>query len=378
MTSTISASTDAAPPAAAQPRPRDHVARLTERYIPGEGSLQGFADPIRLAANEGPFGPSPLAVQAVQEAAAAAHRYPEGHHQPLRDMLAARHGIEAARIHCGAGSDECLALLLRAYAGPGDEVIHTAHGFAMYAIYARHVGATPVAVAETDYTADVDAILNAVTERTRLVFLANPNNPTGTWISGEEVRRLHAGLPPDVLFVLDLAYQEYVDAPDLQDPYSWVGDAQNFVITRTFSKAYGLGGLRLGWLYAPEHVMAALQAIRDPFNVNTLALSAGVASLQDEAHLAHAVAHNRELRLNLPPRLRQLGFHVPESQANFLLIDAGTEARAEAYRLALRAAGILVRGLPGYGLPHCLRVTIGTGPEMDAFMEVTSDWATRP
>lgn len=352
------------------PRPLAHVAAIATRYLAGEGRLQGVERSIRLAANEGALGPSPKAIAAMQAAASEMHRYPDGAALSLREKLAAANGLDPARILPGAGSDELLSLLLRAYAGPGDEIIHTVHGFAMYAIYARHTGAVPVAAPESDRTADVDAILAAVSPRTRIVFLANPNNPTGTWLSGAEVRRLRAGLRGDILLVLDAAYLEFVDAPDYESPYA-LADHPAVVITRTFSKAYGLGGARLGWLYAPAAIIETLSRIRDPFNVNVMALVAGEAALEDRAFLDRGVAHTLQERARAMAVFNELGLTAAPSQGNFILADCGSAERAESLRLAYRSQGILVRHLPGYGLPTALRITIGTADEMQAVYAAT-------
>ncbi|MGH6927126.1 MAG: pyridoxal phosphate-dependent aminotransferase, partial [Dongiaceae bacterium] len=250
-------------------------------YKGGDATLPGQQRVIRLASNEGALGPSPHAVRAYRKLSDELHRYPDGGHEALRSAIAARHGLPAEQIVCGAGSDELISLLVRAYAGPGDEVLHSQFGFLMYAIAAKGAGATPIAAPERDYTADVDALLAHVREPTRVVLLANPNNPTGSVLPASEVRRLHAGLPRDVLLVLDSAYAEYVEGGDYEDGAALVAAHDNAVMLRTFSKIYGLAAVRLGWIYGPAHVVDAVNRIRGPFNVNAPAIAAGIAAIKD-------------------------------------------------------------------------------------------------
>jgi histidinol-phosphate aminotransferase len=335
-------------------------------YVGGESVIPGVNRVIKLASNESALGPSPRAVEAMASAAAAIHRYPDGSCQELRRALAERHGIDAERIVCGAGSDELIALLCRAYLGPGDEMLYTEHGFLMYAIAARTAGATPVFAAETDLTADVDALLAAVSERTRMVFLANPNNPTGSYLPAAEIERLRAALPPAVLLVLDLAYAEYIDRPDYTDGFALVDGGDNVVITRTFSKIYGLGGARLGWAYGPAAVADVLNRVRGPFNVSSVAQAAGLAALADEAFVERAKAHNEVWREWTAARLRALGLTVPDGFGNFVLVrfpnEAGRDAlAADGY---LRARGLIAGRMAAYRLPDCLRITIGREDEM--------------
>src|SRR5438067_7813705 len=250
-------------------------------YVGGESKAAGVERPIRLASNESALGPSPKAIAAYKALAGEIHRYPDGGAAELRAALGRHHGLDPARIVCGAGSDELIALLQRAYAGPGAEVLYSRHGFLMYPIGAKAVGATPIAVPEQALTADVDGFLARVTERTRLVFVANPNNPTGTYLSAEEVARLHAGLPANVVLAIDAAYAEFVNRNDYEPGIGLVNRAENVVMLRTFSKIYALAGLRLGWAYCPPTVADVLNRIRGPRNVNAAALAAGVAAGAD-------------------------------------------------------------------------------------------------
>lgn len=347
-------------------------------YVGGEHSVPGVQRLIRLASNEGALGPSPAAVAAYQEQAATIHRYPEGGSTKLREALAAHHSLDVSRIVCGFGSDELLQLLVRAYTGPGTELIHSAHGFLVYPIAALSCGATPVSVPERNLTADVDALLAAVTPRTRALFLANPNNPTGSYLSVGEVERLHRGLPENVLLVLDAAYAEYVRANDYSAGFELVERASNVVVTRTFSKVYALGGLRLGWSYSPAPIADVLNRIRGPFNVSSEAQAAGLAALHDHEFIARSVAHNETWRDWFTQEVRSLGYVVHPSVGNFVLVSFagldGKKADAEGARLLLKSRGILVRQMGAYGLKHCLRITIGTGEEMREVAKGLGDW----
>lgn len=337
-------------------------------YVGGESKAQGAARVIRLASNEGALGPSPKAIAAYQAIAAEIHRYPDGHANELRAAIAARYGLDVDRIVGGTGSDEIITVLARLYAGPGDEVIYSRHGFLMYPIAAKSVGAVPVAVAETNLTADVDALLAAVTPRTKLVFLANPNNPTGTYLSAAEIRRLHAGLPPHVVLALDAAYAEYVDRDDYEAGIELVDSADNVIMLRTFSKVFALGGLRIGWGYASPAIIDAINRIRGVFNISSAGQAAATAAIADTAFLERSLAHNATWRAWTAAELEQLGLIVVPSVANFLLVrfpDAPASS-AEAAWESLKAGGILTRKMHGYGLPAYLRITIGTEAEMRA------------
>ncbi len=331
-------------------------------YVPGKSKATGGAKLHKLSSNETPLGPSPAAIAAYRNAADNLERYPDGSAAELRAAIGAAYGLNPDRIVCGAGSDEILNLLAHAYIGPGDEAIHTEHGFLVYPIAIRAAGGTPIVAPETDLTADVDAILARVTPKTRVVFLANPNNPTGTYLPFKEVRRLHAGLPPDVLLVLDAAYAEYVRRNDYESGVELAGSVDNVVMTRTFSKIYGLAGLRIGWGYGPAHVIDALNRIRGPFNVSSPAIAAGIAAMGDRAHVEQAFAHNTTWLPRLTEEIAALGLKVTPSVGNFLLIHFPDEpgrraADADAFLLRL---GIVLRRMEAYGLPNALRKTIGS------------------
>ncbi len=347
------------------PLPRPGILDI-EAYVGGESKAPGAARIIRLASNENALGPSPKAIAAYEAASRDIHRYPDGGSNALREALGKHHGLDPARIVCGTGSDELISLLAQAYAGPGDEVLYSRHGFLMYEIVARAAGATPVPAPEKNLTTDVDALLERVSPRTRIVFLANPNNPTGTYITAEEVRRLHAGLPRRILLVLDAAYAEFVARNDYEPGIALVDAAPNVVMLRTFSKIYALGGLRLGWAYCPPAVADVLNRVRGAFNVNAAAQAAGVAALADVAFVDRARTHNDIWLHWFSAELRNLGLTVNPSVGNFVIVrfpDA-PERNADAAYAYLQGRGILTRKMRGYGLPEWLRITIGTEEEM--------------
>jgi histidinol-phosphate aminotransferase len=285
------------------------------------------------------------------------HRYPNTDHAALRTAIAEVHRLDASRIICGAGSDEVINFLCQAYAGPKDEVVYTEHGFLMYRIYAMAAGALPVEVPERERTADVDAILAACNRRTKLVFLANPNNPTGTMVSAAEVARLAAGLPAQAILVLDGAYAEYVEGYD--GGAALVDARENVVMTRTFSKIYGLGGLRVGWGYGPKHIIDVLNRVRGPFNLSTTQLEVAEAAVRDQEFLTRCRSENARMRTWLAGALAELGVPSDTSMANFILARFANVEEAEACDAFLQAQGLIVRRVAGYKLPHCLRITIG-------------------
>ena len=350
------------------PIPRPGILEIAP-YVGGEAKSDGVSRLIRLASNEGALGPSPRAAAAYQALAGELHRYPDGGSSELTAALARHHGLEGERIVLGAGSDELLSLITRAYAGPGDEVLYPAHGFLMYPIAARTVGATPMTAPETNLTADVDALLAAVTPRTRIVFLANPNNPTGSYISAAKVKRLHAGLPENVVLVIDAAYAEFVTAADYSAGEELVRSAENVVMAHTFSKLYALAALRLGWAYCSPAIAGVLHRVRGPFNVNAAAQAAGIAALEDREFLESARRHNEVCRQWFAARLSALGLTVHPSAGNFVLVDFSAWGEAEAVRLYLKDRGILIRQMGVYKLPHCLRITIGRSDEMHEVAE---------
>lgn len=326
-------------------------------YQGGKATLAGVENVIKLSSNENPLGPPEAAVEAVRRAARELHRYPSSDHRALREAIGATHGLDPARVICGAGSDEIIAFLCQAFAGVGDEVIHTEHGFAMYRISALAAGATPVEVPERDRVADVDAILAGCTDRTRLVFIANPNNPTGTMIGAADVARLAEGLPPKALLVLDGAYVEFVDGFD--GGAALIEARDNVVMTRTFSKLYGLGGMRIGWGYGPGAIIDVLNRVRGPFNLSAAALAAAEAAIADTGYVSHCRAENARWRAWLAEALASSGVPSDTSCANFILARFGNRQEAEACDDYLQSQGLIVRRVAGYKLAYALRITVG-------------------
>ena len=360
------------------PMPRPGILEVAP-YVGGESAVAGTMRPIKLSSNENAFGPSPKAMEAFTRHAPDIHRYPDGGCEPLRRALATAWNLNAERIVCGAGSDELIALLTRAYLGPGDEALYSEHEFLMYPIATTSAGARPIKVKETNLTANVDALLAAVTASTKIAFLANPNNPTGTYLPAAEVRRLRDRLPANVLLILDAAYAEFVTRPDYTSGAELVEADGNVVMLRTFSKIYGLGGLRLGWAYCPVAVADALNRLRGPFNVSSAAQVAGVAALDDTAFVAKVRAHVETWREWTAAEARNLGLHVTPGIGNFVLIHFSPEpcrdaAAADAF---LKSRGLIARRMERYGIPQALRVTIGREDEMRAFIAALADFAKR-
>jgi histidinol-phosphate aminotransferase len=334
-----------------------------EPYVGGSSKLPGVNRVIKLSSNEGAFGPPPGAITAMERAARDAHRYPDGGATALREAIGARFGLDPARIVCGNGSDDLLTLLILAYGGDGTEIIMSAHGFLMYDIAGRWAGCRVIKVPERELVADVSAMLGAVGARTKMVFLANPNNPTGSILPQSEVDRLRAGLRDDIMLVLDSAYAEYVDMPGYDAGAALVDATGNTVMTRTFSKIYGLGGMRVGWCYAPPAVVDVLGRIRGPFNVNLLAMEGAIAALAEPGWIEKNIAHNTEWRGRVTSALTAAGIKVWPSEGNFILADFATAAAAQAADAHLKSRGLIVRAMGAYGLPACLRITIGTAEE---------------
>jgi histidinol-phosphate aminotransferase len=344
----------------ARPEPKPGILDIAA-YVPGKSSAKG-AKVFKLSSNESPIGASLSAVDAYKSAASRLELYPDGSATVLRTAIATRYGLLAENIVCGAGSDELLQLLAHCYLGPGDEAIYSQYGFLVYPIAIQSNGATAVVAPEQDHLTDVDAILARVNERTRMVFLANPNNPTGRYLPFSEVKRLHAVLPPGVLLVLDAAYAEYVRKNDYEAGIELVATSNNVVMTRTFSKIHGLAALRLGWAYCPAHVADVLNRVRGPFNVSGPAIAAGAAAIADQDFVERAIAHNETWLPWLTTEFESLGLVVTPSVGNFLLVhfpqDAARNAHAaDAY---LQEHGFVVRRMDSYGLAGALRITVGT------------------
>ena len=329
-------------------------------YKGGASAIPGRQEAVKLSSNENPFGPGDLAIEAFRRAGHNLHRYPSTDHRGLRTAIGAAHGLDPDRVICGAGSDEVISWLCSAYAGRGDEVLYSQHGFLMYRISALAAGATPVVAPESDRTASVDALLAAAGPRTRLVFVANPNNPTGTMLPMREIARLRDGLPRQALLVLDGAYAEYVDGYDAGA--GLIEKRDDVVMTRTFSKIYGLGGLRVGWGYGPAHVIEVLNRIRGPFNLSTMQQDVAEVALRDHDHLERSRGENARMRDWLTKALRDQGLACDTSHANFVLARFGSEDQAEACNAHLLREGLIVRQVGSYGLPECLRITVGDEP----------------
>ncbi len=333
-----------------------------DMYVPGKSAAPAGVKLHKLSSNENPLGASPAAIEAVKQLADRMEFYPDGSANKLRDAIAAAHGLNPANIVCSNGSDEAIGMIAQAYLSPGDEAIYTQHGFLVYRNYIQAAGAVPVVAPEKEERTDVDAILACVTPKTRIVFLANPNNPTGTYIPFEEVRRLHAALPKNVVLLLDAAYAEYVRRNDYESGIELVSSNENVVMTRTFSKVHGLGGTRIGWIFAPAHIIDALNRLRGPFNVNAAAIEAGAAAMADRTHVERSIAHNDQWLSWLTTEFTRLGLRVTPSVGNFVLIHfpdnpRHSAAAADAY---LTGLGYILRRVSGYGFPNALRMTIGT------------------
>lgn len=341
-------------------------------YQGGASKIAGQENPLKLSSNENPFGCSPDAQAAVADAALNMHRYPSTDHAALREAIADVHALDPQQIICGVGSDEILNLLAYAFAGEGDEILYPEHGFSMYRIFALSAGATPVEAPEKDRRVDVDAMIAALTDATRLVYLANPANPSGTALDIAELTRLADAIPSNCLLVLDGAYAEFFDGYD--GGAALVQARENVVMTRTFSKLYGLGGLRVGWGYAPQPIIDVLNRIRGPFNLSTVALAGATAAMRDRAFVDRCLTENAEQRVRLTKGLHQLGIGCDASEANFVLARFADEEEAVAADRHLKAAGILVRLVKGYGFPEALRITVGSAEDVTRVLQALASF----
>ena len=344
-----------------RPIPRPGILDINA-YVPGRSAAPEGVKLYKLSSNETPLGASAKAIAAFQAHAGKLEFYPDGSAAALREAVAARYGLDASRIICGAGSDELLSLITHAYLGPGDEGVYSEYGFLVYRIAILAAGGKPVVAREKNFTADVDALLACVTAKTKIVYLANPNNPTGTYLPFEAVKRLQASLPPQVLLLLDAAYAEYVRRNDYASGVELVSASENVIMTRTFSKIYGLAALRVGWAYAPAHVCDAVNRIRGPFNMNAPAIAAGAAAIADQAHVDQSLAHNDQWLEWLARELAALGLQVTPGVGNFLLMHfpetpGKTASDADAF---LTRRGLILRAVGAYGLPNALRLTVGS------------------
>lgn len=334
-----------------------------EPYVPGLSKADAGRI-LKLSSNENPFGPSPVAVQAYREAADNIHRYPDGGSFSLREALAKKHQIAAERIVCGTGSDELITLLCQAYVGAGDEVLYTEHGFLMYPIAALAAGGKPVKASEPERKTCFQTLLDSITEKTKIIFIANPNNPTGSTVYKDELLAFHRKLPKDILLVIDSAYAEYVGDDAYTDGKDLVDQFDNVVMLRTFSKVYGLGGMRIGWSYSSLEIANVLNRIRGIFNLSIAAQAAALAVLEDKIYVEKSVLNNAEQRAVMTEKIKSLGLTVYPSGGNFLLFSLGSEEKAAACFSFLKDRGILLRAMTAYGLPDCLRMTIGLPDDM--------------
>jgi histidinol-phosphate aminotransferase len=356
------------------PPPRPEILTISP-YVGGESELPGVNRTIKLSSNEGAFGVPPGAQAAIRRAAEDVFRYPDGGADRLRLAIGKRWGLDPDRIVCGAGSDDLIYLLASCYGGPGREIIMSAHGFAIFFIAGTAAGSRVVKVAERNLTADLDAMLAAVSPATRAVFLANPNNPTGSMLPAADVARFRSALPPEVLLVLDSAYAEYVTRADYDAGVKLVDATDNTVMLRTFSKVFGLGGMRIGWCYGPPAVIDVINRVRCSFNASVLAQEAGIAALAEPGWLEKGRDHNALWRPRLAAGIEAAGIKVWPSEGNFVLADFETVERANAADTFLRGRGIIVRKVGGYGLPHCLRITVGTGEEVGLVIDALTGFA---
>ena len=358
------------------PTPKPGILEIAP-YVGGKGALDGIAEPMKLSSNENPLGAGPKAREAFASVLDKIHIYPDGRADKLRAAVAAKHGLEEDRLIFGNGSDEVFALLNQTYLTAGDNIVTGQYGFLAYRISALGCEAEVKLAPEPGYKAEVDALLEQVDERTKIVYVSNPSNPTGSWNTAEEIRRLHAALPPHILLVVDEAYAEYVVEPGYESAFELARTANNIVVTRTFSKIHGLGGLRIGFGYCPAEVMAAMDRIRLPFNVSVPGIAAAVAAVNDEEHQQAS----RDLVLEWRPRLTQVikgfGYEVLPSAGNFILVMFKDPAEANAASDWLNQKGIIVRGVGGYGLPQGLRITIGTPDQNRAVADALSEFAAR-
>jgi len=359
---------------ALMPKPNQGVMEI-EPYVTGESKINGVDKIYKLSSNESALGAPPKAIDAYKQAIENMSFYPDGQALVLRRAIAAAHGLKIDNILCGNGSDELLGLLAHSYLRDGDEAIMTEHGFSIYEIQSRAAGAHVIKVTEKDCRIDIDAIIAALTPKTRVVFIANPGNPTGTYLTSQEIRGLHAALPRNILLVLDAAYAEFVEAPDYEAGSALVENHHNVVMTRTFSKIYGLAGLRIGWLYAPDSVIAALNRVRGPFNVTLPAQMAAAAGVAERNFIANAVAFNTKWRQWLAREIATLGLRVTPSVTNFLLIHFDeiqkTALEADTY---LKSRGFILRRVSGYGFPNALRLSIGCEEANRGVVEALADF----
>ncbi|HVY12674.1 MAG TPA: histidinol-phosphate transaminase [Alphaproteobacteria bacterium] len=360
-----------------RPQPLPFLAQLTA-YQSSANKVETGMGKIRLCYNEGALGPSPKAIEAARQAAFRMNHYPDMGYARLRQALAENYNIDAARIVCGAGSDDLIGLLVHSFLREGDEAICSQYGFAMYPVAIKSVGAKPVMVPEKDLRADLPAMLAAVTPRTKIVFLANPNNPTGSWVTRGEINAFLRELPPHVLFVYDAAYADYMDDADYSDGFEWAPEDGRVCVLRTFSKIHGLGGMRVGFCYGSSVVTEALNKVRNPFNVSLAGEAAAIASLKDDAFIEKCRAHTLQWREKLFDKLMEMGLKPYPSKGNFVLAGLHSPDHAKDLFSFLEQKNILIRPMAGYGLPDCVRISIGMDEEMQALFQALDHFKDSP
>jgi len=352
---------------------RPGVMRLAP-YTQGKSTIEGVRNPIKLSSNESSQGPSPKALAAYQQAVTSLNRYPDGSQEDLRNAIAQVHNLDPQHIVCGNGSDELIQLMVRAFVGSADEALLSENGFIMSNIHCIAQGADLVIAPETDYRIDVDALLSRVTDKTRFCTIANPNNPTGTYINGDQLRRLHAGLPDNCLFLIDEAYAEYATADDYATGLALAEEFDNVVVTRTFSKIYGLPSLRIGWAYCSAGIVELVQRIRTPFNTNGVALTVAAAAVKDPQYIEGIRQHNAQWLTRISSALTALGIEVVPSQANFYLLRFSKHSGKSGSAAAafLQSKGIIPR--PAGGSDQFLRITVGLDNENEAVLAALTEY----
>lgn len=345
-------------------------------YMVGISKLPGWDKPIKLSSNESALGMSPMAIEAAQQTMPDSHLYPEVDTETLAEVIAERYQLDPARMAFGPGSDEILQRVVNTFSGPGEELVHSKNAYMQFPIYAKLAGATPVAVEDRDFHYDVDNLLAAVNENTRILLIANPDNPSGTHLSAQQVRRLHAGLADNVLLIIDAAYEEFANSPDYESGTRLVEEFDNVVVTRTFSKVYGMAGLRLGWCYGPEWVIDILTKIGPSFPVNTASFAAGIAAVRDVDHVDTVLAHNQKWIAEMSARFTAFGLRVFPSQTNFILVEFPHECgkTADEVNTCLNRNGIIPRQFAVEDFNNKLRFTVGQDWEMEKMIEVLGEF----
>ena len=348
-------------------------------YKGGTSKISGIKNIIKLSSNESPLGPSKKAIDAYQKSSSKLSRYPELTAESLQQIVASKFNLNSDQIICGTGSDEILIFVALAFCSPGDEIIHAQHGFEMYPIVTKYVGAESVLAEEIDYKISINSILDNVSDSTKIIFIANPNNPTSTYLNRKELRLLMNKISKNIVVVIDAAYAEFTDADDYDRTFDLANEYENVIITRTFSKAYSLAGLRLGWGYASKILIDIIKKVRPPFNLPHGAIAAGIAALHDDDHLHKVVKHNSNIKSWFIDELNNLGFKAYKTQANFVfvLIPEKENQSASIINDYLISNGIAVRYLLSYGLDNALRITLGTREELDLTIKMLKEFVKK-